>query len=144
MSYLYFPFLLGLCRDTIIPWYSMYRTSESKSLIHINQGVTKRCRLYWLTKSAHVNETKCGGDGECYGVSANEYSCALGFQINFGDLTPYLIYSMISPDSLLPPTSQHPPPSKVRHLITQNNILVIFWGLPQWRYFNQHSLSNKR
>ncbi len=46
MSYLYFPFILGLCRDTIIPWYSMYRASESKSLIHINQGVTKRCRLY--------------------------------------------------------------------------------------------------
>ncbi len=25
------------------------------------------------------------------GVSANEYSCAHGDQINFGDLTPYLI-----------------------------------------------------
>jgi hypothetical protein len=25
-------------------------------------------------------------------VSANEYSCALGAQINFGDLTPYITY----------------------------------------------------
>ncbi len=30
-----------------------------------------------------------GGWGSC-GVSANEYSCAHGAQINFGDLTPYL------------------------------------------------------
>jgi hypothetical protein len=25
------------------------------------QGVTKRCRLYWLTNCAVVYETKCGG-----------------------------------------------------------------------------------
>jgi hypothetical protein len=36
------------------------------------QGVTKRCRLSWLTNSALVYEPKCGGS--C-GVSANEYSC---------------------------------------------------------------------
>ncbi len=30
--------------------------------------------------------------GGVYGVSANEYSCAHGAQINVGDLTPYLIY----------------------------------------------------
>jgi hypothetical protein len=30
------------------------------------------------------------GDGG--GVSADEYSCAHGAQINFGDLTPYLTY----------------------------------------------------
>jgi hypothetical protein len=29
--------------------------------------------------------------GSC-GVSANEYGCAHGGQINFGDLTPYLSY----------------------------------------------------
>ncbi len=34
-----------------------------------------------------------GGGGGC-GVSANEYSCTHGAQINFGDLTPYLTYSM--------------------------------------------------
>jgi hypothetical protein len=39
-----------------------------------------------------VYEHKCGV-GVC-GVSANEYSCAHGAQINFGDLTPYLTYSL--------------------------------------------------
>jgi hypothetical protein len=29
---------------------------------------------------------------EGYGVSANEYSCAHGAQINFEDLTPYLTF----------------------------------------------------
>ncbi len=32
-----------------------------------------------------------GGEGD-WGVSAIEYSCAHGGQINFGDLTPYLTY----------------------------------------------------
>ncbi len=35
------------------------------------------------------------GGGSC-GVSANEYSCAQGAQINFGDLTPYLTYGLWS------------------------------------------------
>jgi hypothetical protein len=34
-----------------------------------------------------------GKMGSC-GVSANEYSCAHGAQINFGDLTPYLKYAL--------------------------------------------------
>ncbi len=38
------------------------------------QGITKRCRLSWLTNSALVYEPKCGERGSC-GVSANEYSC---------------------------------------------------------------------
>ncbi len=39
-------------------------------------GVTRRCRLSWLTNSALVYESKCGGrEGVC-GVSANEYSCS--------------------------------------------------------------------
>ncbi len=32
--------------------------------------------------------------GEVAGVSANEYSCAHGAQLNFGDLTPYLTYAV--------------------------------------------------
>jgi hypothetical protein len=32
-----------------------------------------------------------GGRGAC-GVSANEYSCVNGTQINFGDITPYFNY----------------------------------------------------
>jgi hypothetical protein len=31
------------------------------------------------------------------GFSANEYSCAHGAQINFGDLTPYLTYALYVP-----------------------------------------------
>jgi hypothetical protein len=53
-----------------------------------NQGATKRCRLIWLTNSALEYEPKFEGRG----VSAKEYSCAHGAQINFGDLTPYLTY----------------------------------------------------
>ncbi len=56
---------------------------------HAKQGVTKRCRLSWLTNSALVYEPKCGGGGGC-GVSANEYSCAHGAQIIFGDLTLHI------------------------------------------------------
>jgi hypothetical protein len=33
-----------------------------------------------------------GGEWGSGGVSANEYSCTHGAQINFGDLTPYLTY----------------------------------------------------
>ncbi len=44
-----------------------------------------------MTNSALVYGLQCGGRGSC-GVSAYEYSCAHGAQINFGDLTPYLTY----------------------------------------------------
>ncbi len=47
-----------------------------------------------VTNSTLVYEPKCGGGG--YRVSANEYSCAHGAQINLGDLTPYLTYGTIS------------------------------------------------
>jgi hypothetical protein len=40
-----------------------------------DQGVTKRCRLSWLTNSALVYEPKCGGRGGVEGVSADENSC---------------------------------------------------------------------
>ena len=38
-----------------------------------NQGVTKRCRLSWLTNSALVYEPNCGKRGGC-GVAADEYT----------------------------------------------------------------------
>ncbi len=41
-----------------------------------------------------VYELKWGDGGGGCGVSANEYSCAHGAQINFGDLTPYLTYGL--------------------------------------------------
>jgi hypothetical protein len=49
------------------------------------RGVTKRCRLSWLTNSALVYEPKCGGGGG-YGVPANVYIIVRA-QINFGDLS---------------------------------------------------------
>ncbi len=46
-----------------------------------------------MTNSALVHEPKCGGmGGGGLRVSANEYSCTHGAQINFGDLTPYLTF----------------------------------------------------
>jgi hypothetical protein len=40
------------------------------SLVRGIQGVTKRCRLSWLTKSALVYEPKCGGKG--WGVAGSQ------------------------------------------------------------------------
>jgi hypothetical protein len=47
-----------------------------------------------LQDSALVNEPKWGGGGGVCRVSAKEYSCAHGAQINFGDPTPYLAYGL--------------------------------------------------
>jgi hypothetical protein len=55
-----------------------------------HQGVTKKCRLSWLTNSALVYEPKWGGAG--LRGPTNRYSCAHGAQINFGDVIPYLTY----------------------------------------------------
>ncbi len=43
------------------------------SAVTVPQGVTKGCRLSWVTNSGLVYKPKCGGGGS--GVSANEYSC---------------------------------------------------------------------
>jgi hypothetical protein len=51
------------------------------------RGVTKKCRLSWLTNSTLVYELKWG-EAVRGRVSVNEYSCAHGAQINFEDLTP--------------------------------------------------------
>ncbi len=61
----------------------------------LQQGVTNRCRLSWLTNSAPRiwAQMRVGGGGGC-GVSANEYSSVHGAQISFGDLTPYLTYEL--------------------------------------------------
>jgi hypothetical protein len=72
--------------------------SGSYGTVQYIQGVTKRCRLSWLTNSALVYESNCGGWLWSSVVSANEYSCAHEAQINFGDLTPYLTYEYILDD----------------------------------------------
>jgi hypothetical protein len=67
----------------------MYRRNDELDRYCIDQGVTKRCRLSWLTNSAlvlAVYEPKCG-------VSANENSCTHGARIYTGDLTPYLTWT---------------------------------------------------
>ncbi len=66
------------------------RLSEPSSTIEQirlkRQGVTKKCRLPWLTNSALVYEPKCGGRGESCGVSTNEYICTHEAQINFVEI----------------------------------------------------------
>jgi hypothetical protein len=52
------------------------------------QGVSRRCRLSWLTNSDLVYEPKCKGGG----WSTGSHPMDPGAQINFGDLTPYLTY----------------------------------------------------
>ncbi len=60
------------------------------------QGVTKRCRLSWLTNSALVYEAKMRGDGR--GVARSQPMSTAAHRspkINFGDLSPYLTYVLI-------------------------------------------------
>jgi hypothetical protein len=45
----------------------------------------------WLTNSAPYASLNAGVGGRVWGVSANEYSCAHGAQINFRDLAPYFL-----------------------------------------------------
>jgi hypothetical protein len=54
----------------------------------LEHGVTKRCRLSWLTNSALVF---AGRRGELRGLSQSVQHYT-GSQINFEDLTPYLTY----------------------------------------------------
>jgi hypothetical protein len=74
-----------LLPNLLIPLYTYQHT-----LSPYTQGVTKRCRLSWLTNSALVYEPKCRG-WDC-GVSANEYSCAHGAPNKLWRSNPYLTY----------------------------------------------------
>jgi hypothetical protein len=55
----------------------------------LEQGITKRYRLSWLTNNVLVYDPKWVGGGG--GVSANEDRLQ-GAQINFGNITLYLTY----------------------------------------------------
>jgi hypothetical protein len=57
-------------------------------------GVTRRCRLSWLTNSVLVYKPKCGG-GVAGSHSMSTCSCERGVQKNFGDLTVYLTYAKL-------------------------------------------------
>jgi hypothetical protein len=85
-----------------------------------HQGVTKRCRLSWLTNSALVYEPKCEGREGVAGIKPTSTAVHMetGAQINLGDLTPYLT-RVADPDpglgAFLTPgsgmgESQHPDP----------------------------------
>ncbi len=52
--------------------------------------------LGWPIATSYMNPNAEGGS--C-GVSANEYSCTQGAQINFGDLNPYLTYGRVVRES---------------------------------------------
>ncbi len=82
---------LGTCAYEMHKFLGVNQSSNHK---HLQQGVTKRCRLSWLTNSALVREPKCGGWGvRLRGLSQWE-SCAHGGQINCEYLTPYLTYDL--------------------------------------------------
>ncbi len=56
----------------------------------VNRGLQRELvYLGWPMAPSYMSPN-AGGGGKFFGVSANEYSCAHGAQINFGDLTPYL------------------------------------------------------
>ncbi len=73
-----------------------HASPPAKKIYIETMGVTKTCRLSWLTNSTLVYEPKCGGGGSCL-VSANEYSCTHGAQINFGDLNSIFNRNSLKP-----------------------------------------------
>jgi hypothetical protein len=61
--------------DSVKDWinpYSFWCIGILLALCIKYMGVTKRCRLSWLTKSAFVYEPKCGGEGEGVGVAGSQ------------------------------------------------------------------------
>jgi hypothetical protein len=69
----------------------VFPSTPQKNVINKYHGVTKRCRLSWLTNSDLVYETKCGGGGIAV-------SHPMGTAVHTSpnklceDLTPYLNY----------------------------------------------------
>ncbi len=102
------------------------------------QGVTKRCRLSWLTNSALVHEPKCVGGGG-FGVSASE-RLYTGAQINFGDLTPYLIWAVGHPTpSRTKSEPNHKPNESRRNLLSQ---AAPCWARPHPTQLSRTQLSH--
>jgi hypothetical protein len=59
--------------------------------VRCSQGITKICRLSWLTNSALVYEPKCGSGGGGGVAGSQPMSTVVqGTQINFRNLTSYL------------------------------------------------------
>ncbi len=103
-------------------------------------GVTKRCRLSWLTNSALVYEPKCGGsEGELRGLS-RWVQLYTGAQINFGDLTPYLTYGSVHGSSCkgLPKVLS----STNRLTLTMRGSLHLnYWSFPYFKSWRMRTVS---
>ncbi len=78
----------------IIDWITALATGENQILFAVHgQGVTKRCRLSWLTNSALVYTSPKAGGWLVAGSQPMSKAAHItwhGAQINFGDLSPYL------------------------------------------------------
>ncbi len=94
-----------------------------RPIVQCHQWVTKRCRISWLTNSAHVYEPKCGGRGG--GVAGPQ---PMSTAVHRSPNTRYLTnecYSFLLAFSLVgilskpssrsqPPVAHAPPPSPPR------------------------------
>ncbi len=67
---------------------------HSTSCIHSRGSQRDVVYLGWPIAHSYMSPKAGAGRGGRLGASANEYSCAHGAQINFGDLTPYFNYVM--------------------------------------------------
>jgi hypothetical protein len=80
------------------PQYSSIHLRNTLALsihIHMYQGVTKGCRLSWLTNSVLVIRVLMRGDGGSCGSEPMSRAVHITWhwaRINFGDLPPYLTY----------------------------------------------------
>jgi hypothetical protein len=74
--------------------------------------------LGWPIAPSHLSPIA----GGC-GVSANEYICAHGAQINFGDLTPYLTYCMTLADWWRRQKETYGPVTHTKRQATQHGCL---------------------
>jgi hypothetical protein len=68
--------------------YELYQYN-SALCVALHHGVTKRCRLSWLTNSALVYEPKCRGVG---GVAGSQPMSTAAYTV--GVLTPYLTFAL--------------------------------------------------
>ncbi len=73
------------------------------SYTYILWGVTKRCRLSWITNSAFVYDLKWGGGGGCGGLSQWVQICTWSpNKLGISTVTPYLTYDPFHPPAVSP------------------------------------------
>ncbi len=90
-----------LCKNTIL-YDALWFVTQFFAVLPVIRG-SQRDVVYlgWPIVPSYVSPNAgVGGGGGCR-VSANEYSCAHGAQINFGDLTPYLTCACYAPAPII-------------------------------------------